>query len=255
MGGNRRDIDKAVFVICNKAYLGTGWNDNFVYNNDLWEYDPLANTWTQKINFPGTPRIGATGFSIGGRGFLGLGRDYNSIYTTDFWEYNPFTNSWNIIAAFPGPARYDAPAFVINNKAYVGNSVDDSGFPIYFNDLLEYTPDSIIDTCFTKPIELVDCSSSVTGALFLPNGFSPNGDGENDLLEIYFGNINCIRNFKLVIYGRWGEKVFETTDPEFTWNGTYQNQPINPATFVYYLNTTLITGEIITKKGNISLMK
>lgn len=142
-GGGRCDIDRAIFVICNKAYLGTG-RDDLTYYNDFWEYNPASDTWTQKANFPGTPRIGAIGFSIGGRGFLGLGLDNTPIYNTDFWKYNPFTNSWSSQSAFPGGGRYDLPAFVINNKAYLGTGLG-NGFNFY-KDLWEFTPDSIINS-------------------------------------------------------------------------------------------------------------
>ena len=140
-GGNRQDIDKAVFVICNKAYLGTGTVAGAGFN-DWWEYDPIANIWTQKTNFPGTPRWGATGFSIGSRGFLGLGSMPGTAgYAAEFWKYNPFTNSWSAITSFPGAARFDTPAFVINNRAYVGTG---SAGGTYFINLWEYTPDSVI---------------------------------------------------------------------------------------------------------------
>ena len=40
---------------------------------DFWEYDPAANTWTQKADFGGTARYGAVGFSIGSKGYIGTG--------------------------------------------------------------------------------------------------------------------------------------------------------------------------------------
>ncbi len=599
VGGNRMDIDKAVFVICNKAYLGTGFDGSD--KNDFWEYDPLANTWVQKANFPGTPRSGATGFAIGSRGYLGLGASNIITYFTNYWKYNPVTNTWSPIPAFPGTARFDAPSFVINNKAYVGTGSENLAPVTYFNDLREYTPDSVIggnlqaaiqstasvvctgqsitltasggtsyswsngstnnpivvtpsttttysvtvtdifcnatatasititagslaaivtgssticagqsatltasggnnyawsngsstsfitpaptatttysvivsagscsDTGFatvtvnaappplvtgntsvctgdvatltasggnsyswstgssgavitTSPASTTSytvtatqangctssttltvsvtsavtagilcgnvcgsdsailvasggatylwstgaatnsitvspaasasysvivsigscadtatctvnvfaapnvtaapdttiqtgatatltaagggtyawsngstgniiyvsplvttqytvtatdangctgisvvtitvddpCSMSAAGELYLPNAFSPNNDGENDVLQIYYGDFNCLESFILTVYNRWGEKVFETTDVNSLWDGTHSDKadPINPAVFSYYLKATLVTGDVITKKGNISLMR
>ena len=53
---------------------------------------------------------------------------------------------------------------------------------------------------------------------FLPNAFTPNGDGINDL---YFGvgNANEAESFHLTIWNRWGEMIFETDDPDEGWNG------------------------------------
>ncbi|MEX0813507.1 MAG: gliding motility-associated C-terminal domain-containing protein [Chitinophagales bacterium] len=58
--------------------------------------------------------------------------------------------------------------------------------------------------------------------LFFPNAFSPNGDGENDLYRIY-GNFNSVRTFSFRIFDRWGELVFESDDPEFSWDGNLSN--------------------------------
>ncbi len=90
------------------------------------------------------------------------------------------------------------------------------------------------------------------GEVFVPNYFSPNGDGENDKLCI-FGS--CIQSFTITIYDRWGERVFETSDRKECWDGVYKGQAMNTAVFVYYLKATLLTGEVISQKGNISLVR
>jgi gliding motility-associated-like protein/prepilin-type processing-associated H-X9-DG protein len=105
------------------------------------------------------------------------------------------------------------------------------------------------------------CSLSRAAQLFVPNAFSPNGDNENDVLQVYYGDFNCLESIRLTIYDRWGEKVFfvegglAPAKQILRWDGTYKGKPLPAATFVYYFNATLITGEVITKKGNISLMK
>ena len=47
---------------------------------DFWEYDPTANTWTQKADFGGTARKNAVGFSIGTKGYIGTGCDGSEVY-------------------------------------------------------------------------------------------------------------------------------------------------------------------------------
>ena len=101
------------------------------------------------------------------------------------------------------------------------------------------------------------------GELYLPNAFSPNNDGENDKIQIYYGNLKCIKTFHLVIYNRWGEKVFSTNDVSAQWDGAYGSVPLatgagineGTAVFAYYLEATLISGEEIIRKGNISLIR
>jgi gliding motility-associated-like protein len=88
--------------------------------------------------------------------------------------------------------------------------------------------------------------------LFVPSAFSPNNDGHNELVCL---RGNCIQAFYFVIYNRWGEKVFETNDQKICWDGTYNGKLENTAVFVYSLNATLISGEKISRKGTINLIR
>ncbi|MFH0895301.1 MAG: gliding motility-associated C-terminal domain-containing protein [Bacteroidota bacterium] len=91
------------------------------------------------------------------------------------------------------------------------------------------------------------------GEVFIPNAFSPNNDGQNDL-ECVFGN--CITEIRFAIFDRWGEKVFETTDPKVAcWDGKYKGEFMNSGVFVYYMKATLLTGEEIERQGNITLFR
>ncbi len=68
--------------------------------------------------------------------------------------------------------------------------------------------------------------------IHFPNAFSPNGDGHNDLFRAIFDLIPI--KYELVIYDRWGEKVFETHDPLAGWNGCLGGQIQAPGGFVWY---------------------
>jgi gliding motility-associated-like protein len=58
-----------------------------------------------------------------------------------------------------------------------------------------------------------------------------------------------------VIYDRWGEKVFETTDLSTGWDGKLDGKVMNPAVFVYYLTGTMFNGDALKMQGNITLFK
>ncbi|MFH0864576.1 MAG: gliding motility-associated C-terminal domain-containing protein, partial [Bacteroidota bacterium] len=88
--------------------------------------------------------------------------------------------------------------------------------------------------------------------IYLPTGFSPNGDNENDVLYV---RGHGIKYLDLIIYDRWGEKIFETTHQADGWDGTYKGKALDPAVFVYYLNAIFYNNEEVTKKGNITLVK
>jgi len=114
-----------------------------------------------------------------------------------------------------------------------------------------------IDTaCVTVVVD--QCSNA--GTLYLPNAFSPNGDGENDELQVYYLLPACIENFHLALFNRWGEQVFETSDIGFKWDGAYNGmifgkQMGGTEVYSYFLTADLVDGTRISMKGNISLLR
>jgi len=88
--------------------------------------------------------------------------------------------------------------------------------------------------------------------LFIPNSFSPNGDGVNDVL---FVRASGIKNILLRIYNRWGEKVFETNDITQGWDGTYKGKELSPGVFVYYIKGVFEETTSIYQKGNVTLIR
>jgi gliding motility-associated-like protein len=58
-----------------------------------------------------------------------------------------------------------------------------------------------------------------------------------------------------MIYGRWGEKVFESTDPGFCWNGIYKGQLLSADVYVYSVSATYKDNTEVNKKGNITLIR
>jgi len=68
--------------------------------------------------------------------------------------------------------------------------------------------------------------------VYIPNAFTPNGDGINDTFGIKGeGSFQ----YNLVVFNRWGEKVFESTNPNQQWDGTYKNRPAQQGEYVYQL--------------------
>jgi gliding motility-associated-like protein len=86
---------------------------------------------------------------------------------------------------------------------------------------------------------------------FLPTAFSPNGDGNNDVLHVR----GPVKEMDLYIYNRWGELIFHGTDPSKGWDGTYKGELLNAGVFVYYFRGTLLDGTEISQKGNVTLVR
>jgi gliding motility-associated-like protein len=100
-------------------------------------------------------------------------------------------------------------------------------------------------------ITINDCESSI----YIPNAFTPNNDGKNDGYRI-FGN--CIQLNQLLIFNRWGEKIWETKDMEKEWNGYYKGVLQPSGVYVYWLSYNTMTiqnniGKVV--KGSITLIR
>jgi gliding motility-associated-like protein len=89
-------------------------------------------------------------------------------------------------------------------------------------------------------------------AAFVPNTFTPNSDGKNDVLYVRSNNLT---DAYFAVYNRWGELIFETRDLSKGWDGTYKGVKVDPAVFAWYLKGTCNNGNEFFKKGNVTVIK
>ena len=99
------------------------------------------------------------------------------------------------------------------------------------------------------------CAKSLVN---IPTAFTPNGDGINDKFNILGNGINRVNH--LLIFGRWGEKIFEknnfdNNDQSSSWDGTYKGQMMPPGTYVFMAELVCDLGEVYTYKGTITLIR
>jgi hypothetical protein len=167
---------------------------SFIYYGDFWEYDPTADTWTQKAAFGGSVRCDAVGFSIGSKGYIGTGSNFylNPTELKDFWEYDSALNNWTQKADFGGTARTDAVGFSIGNKGYIGTGWQNGSLTKDFwefdpaNGTIDTTPDQFtftdqtgvamntVITSNTITVSGINAATliSVTGGTYAINGGS-----------------------------------------------------------------------------------
>jgi gliding motility-associated-like protein len=112
-----------------------------------------------------------------------------------------------------------------------------------------------------------DCAASDTVVVkltctqdhvYIPNAFTPDNDGKNDVFYIKGRGVSMIKSFR--IYNRWGELVFEKKninidDRSSAWDGTYKGQPSPTGTYVYMAELFCDTGELFVMKGTVVLVR
>lgn len=116
------------------------------------------------------------------------------------------------------------------------------------------------NTYWVKVTDNLGCIASDTikvvedcGEIYFPSAFTPNNDGRND----YFGplgNLSAISNYHLTIYNRWGQLVFQSTDPYKKWNGNFKRDEATMNTFVWMATFTFHEKKI-SKKGTLMVIR
>lgn len=126
----------------------------------------------------------------------------------------------------------------VNTTTYIVTITDEAGC-IAFDDLT-------IHVIKNRPI-------------YIPNVFSPNGDGVNDGFTVYSGPaVNEV--LRLSIFDRWGELVFDgknfaPNNEALGWDGIFLGEPVNSGVFTYMAEVLFIDGEIIRFKGDVSVVR
>ena len=91
--------------------------------------------------------------------------------------------------------------------------------------------------------------------VFIPNAFTPNGDGTNDFWQL-FGNMKSFKQVEVMVFNRIGEKVFESNDINFTWDGTYQGKYAPPEVYTYVAKFVWLNNHSDSNyKGTVTLLR
>lgn len=149
--------------------------------------------------------------------------------------YNEATMSWDQVAIVPG-----------NQTQYLDRSTD-LGQAVY---------------CYRVQAEELGGNESfslsnedcvpVGPVLFAPSAFTPNGDGLNDIFHL---TGSYIRTFRLILFNRWGVKIFESNDLSAGWDGTYKGKQVQEGVYVWRAWAVGEDGTEFEKVGSVTLIR
>lgn len=88
--------------------------------------------------------------------------------------------------------------------------------------------------------------------LWIPNAFSPNGDGINDKWEVKTAGLAQVR---WLIYDRWGLEIAQGNAFPIAWDGTKEGKPCPEGTYVYLIQATTLSGQPLTRSGSLTLLR
>lgn len=154
----------------------------------------------------------------------------NITYSTSVVSY-----LWQADSTLSATDRINPYAFPTTTHAYFVEVFDSQGCR---------KKDTVMVVVLRKPCEEAN--------LYIPNAFSPNNDGKNDVLYV---RGNQITELYFAVYDRWGQRVFETKDIAKGWDGSLKGRKLDPAVFGYYVEGLCPSGEKFFKKGNVTLLR
>ncbi len=103
-----------------------------------------------------------------------------------------------------------------------------------------------------KGVDTVTLSVLDGPTIYVPSGFTPNGDGNNDVFRSY--PVGIARFDYLRVFNRWGQLVFESKNPLQGWNGNFKGAKAPTGTYIYTVQGLTDKGNLITKKGTLLIV-
>ncbi|RQO30098.1 hypothetical protein DBR32_10960 [Taibaiella sp. KBW10] len=94
---------------------------------------------------------------------------------------------------------------------------------------------------------------TVIDGMKIPNAFTPNGDGKNDVFRIANVGYQGVEEFRII--NRWGQVVFETINGTDGWDGQYKGQPAEMGTYFYSIRLRLLDGSVKVFRGDLVLIR
>ncbi len=134
------------------------------------------------------------------------------------------------------------------------NFLNDAGVPNPISTPLETTQYEVEGTssfgCVDKDtVEVIVVEAQIA----IPNAFSPNADGENDILFLL--EIGVLELVEFKIFNRWGQVVFETNDMKTGWDGSFKGIPQEAGNYAYYYKAKTLAQDILEGSGDIALLR
>jgi gliding motility-associated-like protein/uncharacterized repeat protein (TIGR01451 family) len=90
---------------------------------------------------------------------------------------------------------------------------------------------------------------------YIPNTFIPDGDNRNDVWLPIFSNLDNVKKYNVQVFNRWGELVFETTDPSKGWDGNYKGNNCQDGTYTWKIQFTWYDRRVYDKAGHVNLLR
>lgn len=176
-----------------------------------------------------------------------LGPDFSILFGED-------TQLFASVANAQGPVQY---TWNLADSTWL-SCMDCINPAVYSLEFTRFFGLTVKDSLGCRADDMVRIAVEKPRKVFVPTGFTPNGDFTNDLLLVHGQSTSKVLDFK--IFDRWGEMVFQLQDFAFNddtkgWDGNFRGQPCDPGIYVWILEVEYVDGEKEVFKGNTTLIR
>jgi gliding motility-associated-like protein len=257
--GFRNNILLSEDTICEGGFIGFA-NSHYNVNNEAQFFWNFGNGNTSTLN---NPEINFATSGVYTVTLITVDSSFCNI--TDTVSATVYIIENNVEANFEIDSVYELFQDIVfqnlsqNATAYLWN-FDDGNFSTETNPVHRYKNDGDYIPCLTAS-NVIGCSDSIckplrilfAGLVDVANAFSPNGDGQNDIIFVKGYGIEAL---EFRIYNRWGQLIFESNDINVGWDGTFKGVPQEAEVYVYTLKAIFKDGvETGLRRGNITLLR
>lgn len=155
----------------------------------------------------------------------------NSV-TVEVFSNDPFTvDAWMPVSLFPDQT--------LTSQTFIADTTQ-------IISVAAISINGCIDTAYFNLVVI-----TADDEIFIPNAFTPNNDGLNDVFMPYG---NSIRMVETTIFNQWGEKIFSGKSLPGGWNGKHNGKVQPSGVYIYVMKITLQSGKVVTRKGSVNLL-
>ncbi|HNW88912.1 MAG TPA: gliding motility-associated C-terminal domain-containing protein [Bacteroidales bacterium] len=161
----------------------------------------------------------------------------------------------NIISDTTNWTKISSDFFAVGNEKYLTIGTFNFEYEVHkfkiIPDIVDYSY-YFFDNFSLCPCEDTIPTQDPEPVVYIPNIFTPNNDAHND---VFYVRGQQIESLHLMVYNRWGNKVFESYDIKQGWNGTQNSQKCGEGVFFYVADVGFTNGESTVKKGTVTLVR
>ena len=155
------------------------------------------------------------------------------------------------IGSAPKPEYYYSwhPSTGLNDTSVANPLASPLVTTTYYLKQKDFKFDETIDSV---TVTVISCDDTARNSLTIPNAFTPNSDGKNDVFKVHGQNIKSMYG---KIFNRWGQKLYEWNDINTGWNGKYKGKDVSEGVYFYVVSVTFEDGKVEEKRGSLELIR